>query len=313
MPDLAAADRQAPAALKKAFSMDKGTLSAAAAYGVWGFFPIYFKVLHAIPAFQMVAHRVVWSLLFLALVILLRKEMPSFRRAVTRHTLLIYLGAAALLAINWGTYIWAVNAGFVVESSLGYFINPLVNVLLGVVLLGERLRPLQWAPIGIAAAGVTYLTASYGALPWIALTLAVTFGLYGLVKKVAPLGSLYGLTLETAILFLPALGFLSQQEWRGAGAFGHVGWQINLLVALSGIITAIPLLLFASGARRVPMTILGLLQYIAPTVQFLIGVFLYHEPFTTARLVGFSIIWLALLIYSAESFMMRRRALVQGV
>jgi len=292
--------------------MNKGVLYGAAAYGLWGFFPIYFKILHAIPAFQMVAHRVVWSLLFLIVLVMARRELASFRSAVTRRTGLIYLGAALLLAVNWGIYIWAVDAGFVIEASLGYFINPLVNVLLGVVLLREKLRSWQLLPVGLATVGVIYLTVNYGGLPWIALALAITFGLYGLMKKVAPLGSLYGLTLETGILFLPALGYLLFEEGQGLGAFGHLGWGITLLVSLSGVITAIPLLLFASGARSIPLTILGLLQYIAPTLQFLIGVFLFGEPLTSSRLVGFSIIWSALLIFSVESFLERRRVIASG-
>ncbi len=288
--------------------MNKGIASAAGAYALWGFFPIYFKALHAAPADQIVAHRFAWSFLFLILLVILRRELPSLRASLNPRTVLIYLGAGILLAGNWGLYVWGVNAGHVVETSLGYFINPLVSVVLGVIFLRERLRTMQWVPVALAAAGVLYLTLSYGKLPWIALGLAFTFGFYGLVKKLAPLGSLHGLTLETSTLLLVALGYLVVAEVRGVGSFGHVAPLTSLLLALSGIITAIPLLLFATGARSVPLSTLGLLQYIAPTLQFLIGVFLYHESFTPDRMIGFSIIWLALILFSAESFLTARRS-----
>ena len=287
--------------------MNKGIASAAGAYALWGFFPIYFKALHAAPADQIVAHRFAWSFLFLIMLVTLRRELPALRASLNRRTLLIYLGAGVLLAANWGLYVWGVNSGHVVETSLGYFINPLVSVVLGVLFLRERLRPLQWVPVVLAAAGVLYLTLSFGKLPWIALGLAFSFGFYGLIKKLAPLGSLHGLTLETGSLFVVAVAYLLAAELRGTGSFGHVAPMTSLLIALSGIITAIPLLLFATGARRVPLSTLGLLQYIAPTVQFIIGVFLYHEPFTTGRLIGFSIIWLALIFFSVESFLAGRQ------
>jgi chloramphenicol-sensitive protein RarD len=199
-------------------------------------------------------------------------------------------------------YIYGVNAGQVVETSLGYFINPLLSVALGVVLLRERLRPLQWLPVLLAAIGVLYFTVQYGALPWIALALAFTFGLYGLMKKIAPLGAFHGLTLETAILLLPALAYLFYIEGQGQGSFGHAGVGITLLLAFVGVLTATPLLLFGSAARLIPLTMVGLLQYIAPTVQFLIGVLVYREPFNSTRLVGFSIIWIALIIFWFESW-----------
>lgn len=287
--------------------MNKGIASAAGAYALWGFFPIYFKALHAAPADQIVAHRFAWSFLFLILLVILRRELPALRASLNLRTFLIYLGAGILLAGNWGLYVWGVNAGHVVETSLGYFINPLISVVLGVIFLRERLRPMQWVPVALAAAGVLYLTIGYGKLPWIALGLALSFGFYGLVKKLAPLGSLHGLTLETGTLLLVALGYLVFAEVRGVGSFGHLAPPTSLLLALSGIITAIPLLLFATGARNVPLSTLGLLQYIAPTIQFIIGVFLYHEAFTPDRMIGFSIIWLALILFSAESFITARR------
>lgn len=288
--------------------MKKGIASAAGAYALWGFFPIYFRALQAVPADQIVAHRFAWSFLFLILLVAARREWPALRASLNLRTLLVYLGAAVLLAANWGLYVWGVNSGRIVETSLGYFINPLVSVVLGVFFLRERLRPMQWVPVGLAAAGVLFLTLHLGKLPWIALGLAFSFGLYGLVKKLAPLGSLQGLTLETGALFGVAVAYLLVSEARGVGSFGHSAAPTGLLLALSGIITAIPLLLFATGARNVPLSTLGLLQYIAPTLQFFIGVFLYHEAFTPERWIGFGVIWLALILFSAENFYARRRA-----
>lgn len=286
--------------------MNKGTLYAVVAYSLWGFFPIYFKALHAVPAFQIMTHRVVWSFLFLTVIIVLLKEFNTLKVSITPRILLIYLVAAILLAVNWLIYVWGVNAGYVVECSLGYFINPLVSVLLGVIFLGERLRRFQWIPIGLAFGGVFYLTISFGSLPWIALALAFTFGLYGLVKKIAPLPSLQGLTLETGIIFLPGLAYLLFQESTGGGAFGHLNPTTTLLLALSGIVTAVPLLLFATSAHLVPLSTLGLIQYIAPSLQFMIGVFIYGESFTQDRVIGFCIIWAALLIFSIESLLINR-------
>lgn len=287
----------------------KGILFGIGAYLSWGFFPLYFKAIQNVPALQIMFHRVVWSFVFLAVVIAFRKEWRELiGKATSRRVLIIYALAGALLAINWLVYIYGVNSGQVVETSLGYYINPLVSVALGVVVLRERLRPAQWAPIGLAAAGVLYLTLSYGTLPWIALALAFSFGLYGLAKKLSPFGSLHGLMLETAILLLPALGFLLYAEGQGTGAFGHAGWETSLLLALSGILTMLPLLMFASAARSIPLWMVGLLQYIAPTGQFLIGVLVYHEPFNTTRIIGFSVIWAALLIFTIEGFIARRRA-----
>jgi chloramphenicol-sensitive protein RarD len=287
--------------------MKKGVLFAAAAYAIWGFFPIYFKVLKAVPAFQIMTHRVVWCFLLMVLLVLFRREWHVIKAALTPRNLLIYLAAGVILSFNWFIYIWGVNAGFVVETSLGYFINPLINVLLGVIFLGERMRPAQWVSIGLAALGVTYLTIAYGSLPWIALSLAGSFGLYGLIKKVGPLDSLPGLVLETGSVFLPALGFLVLEELRGVGSFGHAGGVTTALLVFGGILTATPLLLFSGGIRRVPLTTMGLLQYISPTIQFFIGVFLYGEPFPQARVVGFGAIWIALIVYTIEGFRNRRK------
>ncbi len=289
--------------------MNKGVIYGAAAYGLWGFFPLYFKLLGSINSVQIVAHRVIWSLAFLAILLVLRREVAGLWASLTRRTVLTYLTAAVLLAINWLVFVYSVTAGHALEASLGYFINPLINVLLGSLFLGERPRPVQWVAIGLAAAGVAYMTFSLGAFPWIALTLATSFGLYGLVKKTAPLNSLYGLSLETMLLAPPALLYLAFAEVTGSGAFGHSDPLITLLIVLLGVGTAIPLLLFASAARRIPLTTMGILQYISPTLQFFSSVFLFGEAFTAERLVGFGAIWLALIIFTLESYISHRRSL----
>jgi chloramphenicol-sensitive protein RarD len=290
----------------------RGTLLAAGAYLMWGIFPVYFKAIQSVPPAQILGHRVVWSAILLVLVVALRNEWYCLRPALSNpKTLGVFSLAACLLAANWLTYVWAVNAGYVVEASLGYFINPLLSVLLGVIFLREKLRPAQWAPVGLAMAGVIFLTVSYGRLPWIALALAFSFGLYGLIKKLAPLEALYGLTLETIILLAPCLLYLLIMEAQGLGSFGHAGILTNTLLALSGMVTVLPLLLFATAARRIPLYLLGILQYIAPTGQFLLGALVYQEPFTTARLVGFGIIWLALILYTFEGVLTRRQLLAR--
>ena len=287
--------------------MNKGILYAAGAYIIWGLLPIYWKALDDVAAGQILAHRIVWSLLFVGGVLTVRHNWAWLRGAVARpRVLFTFAVSGSLLAINWFVYIWSVNAGFIVETSLGYFINPFVNVLLGFLVLKERLRPAQWLALSVALAGVLYLTFSYGAFPWIALTLAFSFGTYGFIRKTATLNSAEGLFLETAVLFLPAFGFLLLQDFRGAGAFAHNGPTSTLLLMGAGIVTSVPLLLFAAGARRITMTSLGLLQYIAPTLQFLIGVLIFHEEFGITRLIGFGLIWLALILYSAESVWQRR-------
>ena len=289
--------------------MNKGILYTAAAYLLWGMFPLYFKAIENVPAIQIVSHRIVWSLLFLVLVILALKQFGKFRAQLSPRIAGVYLIAGVLLSINWLTYVWSVNAGFVVEASLGYFINPLVSVLLGVIFLKEKMRPWQWVPFGIAAAGVIYLTLSRSSSLWVPLTLAFSFGLYGLMKKLTPLGSLYGLTVETAMVSLPALGFLVFMQVQGSGAFWHAGVKTTLLLAFTGVVTAVPLLLFSAGTRSIPLTMVGLLQYITPTMQFLLGVFVYGEPFTFERLIGFCIIWIALMIFTLEGFLARRKAI----
>jgi len=287
-----------------------GPLAAALAYVLWGIFPLYIKQVSQVPALEIVAHRSWWSVVFLFALLAATRRL-AWLRDLRRQPRMLALTAlsALLLTSNWLLYVWAVNADRILDASLGYFINPLVNVLLGVLFMGERLRPMQWAPVGLAAAGVIYLTASYGSLPWISLVLAFSFGLYGLVKKAAPLGALHGITLETGLLCLPALGYLLVVEGQGAGAFGHMGALETFMLAFSGVVTAIPLLLFAGSARRIPLSMMGIIQYISPTLQFLIGIWAFNEAFSGAKLVGFVIIWLALLLYSVEGLMERRRVM----
>lgn len=287
--------------------MRKGIWFALATYLLWGIFPVYWKLLKSVPAPQLLAHRIAWSFILMAIFILATRQYHTICRMVTWRVLVLYLGAALLIGVNWLVYVWAVNAGYIVETSLGYFINPILSVLLGVIILGERLRPMQWLPVGLAALGVAYLTYTYGSLPWIALTLAFTFAIYGLVKKIAPLNSLFGLTLETGILFLPALAFLVYSELSGNGDFLHRGLRTDLLLVGAGLVTTVPLLLFASAAQRIPLTLIGLLQYIAPTMQFLLGVLVYAEPFPLERAIGFGIVWAGLIIFWVENFLAQRR------
>ncbi|MCC6300439.1 MAG: EamA family transporter RarD [Anaerolineales bacterium] len=284
----------------------KGLIYGIAAYTMWGFFPLYWKLLQDVPAIELLAHRIGWSFLLLIAVIFITRQWSDFRSALNAQTSRIYSIAAILIGVNWLTYVWAVNAGFIVETSLGYFINPLLSVLMGVIFLRERLRSAQWIPIALAAIGVLYLTFAYGRLPWIALLLAFSFGFYGLTKKLAPLGSVFGLTLETGILFLPAVAYLGWVEADGSAAFLHLGATPDLLMIGAGVVTTIPLLLFATAAKQIPLSMIGILQYLAPTIQFLIGVLIYKEPFDQSRLIGFGIVWLALIVFWLENYFAKR-------
>ena len=289
--------------------MKKGVLFGIGAYTLWGFFPIYWKWLHAVSPLELIGHRVAWSFLMLLGFILITGQWVDFRAAFQPRILRLYLLASVLIGANWLVYVWAVNAGHIVETSLGYFINPLLSVLFSLLFLREKLRPLQWVPIGLAFLGVLYLTVEFGRLPWIALTLAFTFGFYGLVKKLAPLSSLMGLTLETGLLFIPAVVYVAYLEGTGSASFLHTGLLPDLLMIGAGLVTTIPLLMFASAAREIPLTMIGILQYLAPTIQFLIGVFLYKEPFDRARLMGFSMVWLALVFFWVENYLASKRPL----
>ena len=285
--------------------MRRGVWLGAAAYTIWGLFPLYWKQIEFVPAAQIIAHRIGWSFVTLLPVLAwstwrARRHEGQIGFFVSSASVAIYTVAALLIAVNWFTYVWAVNHDYVVETSLGYFITPLVNVLLGVAVLREGLRPWQWAAVALAAAGVIDLTVVYGTAPWISLALAASFGTYGLVKKQAPMPPLSGLTLETGVLFVPAVAFLLFVESRGTGAFGHAGSTPTLLMAGAGVVTTVPLLLFATAVRHVPLSVIGILQFIAPTIQFLLGVFVYREPFSRSQLVGFSLVWLALAVFAAE-------------
>jgi chloramphenicol-sensitive protein RarD len=272
------------------------------AYALWGLFPLYFPLLEPAGGLEIVAHRVVWSLVFVALLLTVLRSWARVRSVVAdRRALLILVGAAMAVSANWLIFVYGVNSGQVVETSLGYFINPLLSVLLGVVVLGERLRRPQWGAVAIAAAGVAVLTVDNGRPPWIALGLAVTFGLYGLLKKLVRVEAAPGLLLETAIAVVPAVAFLAVLHAHGEGTAGNAGTGHLLLLAGSGVLTAVPLLLFAGATSRIPLSTVGLLQYLTPSMQLAIGVFVYGEPMPTLRLVGFAIVWLALAVFTVDS------------
>jgi chloramphenicol-sensitive protein RarD len=288
--------------------MNRGVVYALLAYGIWGFFPLYWKQLGMVPAAQQMGHRVVWSFLLLLVVVRLRRQGAGLLVALREPRIRwIYLGSALLLGINWLTYLWAVNHDLIVEASLGYFINPLLNVVLGVVFLRERLRPWQWFAVGLATLGVLYLTFVYGALPWVALVVALAFGLYGLVRKTAPLGPVPGLTLEMGILFLPTLVFLIHADASGQGAFLHHGFVPDLYMIGAGVVTTVPLLFFIAAARSIPLSLMGILQYLTPTGQLLLGVLKYGESFNRERAIGFVCVWIALAIFAVEGLVVRRR------
>jgi chloramphenicol-sensitive protein RarD len=290
--------------------MNKGLLYGAVAYAIWGLLPLYWKALHGVSALEILAHRIVWALAVAVLLVALRRSGWGWLRTAARSPRVVgaFALSAVLLSVNWGIYIWAVNAGHVVETSLGYFINPLANVLLGVLFLRERLRLGQALAVLTALAGVLYLTLQHGSPPWIALALASSFALYGLLRKTAALGSLEGLTLETLLMTGPALAYIAWAELSGAGAFLYGGPLTSLLLVGAGAVTAVPLLLFAAGARRVTLTTMGILQYIAPTLQFALGVTVFGEPLTSARLIGFGLVWAALVIYTLDGTIRGGRA-----
>ena len=286
---------------------NKGILYGIGAYIIWGFFPVFFKALQTVPPLQIVAHRISGAFIFLLIVIFVRQRGAQFFKYFAQpKTLLLYSLPAILLAVNWLTYVWGVNSGYVVETSLGYFINPLVNVLLGVVLLREKLRLPQWVSVGVATIGVAFLTILAGGLPWIALMLAFTMGFYGLLVKIGPLRALDSLSLETGILFIPSLVYLFFVNYQAAEPVWGQEPSVLVLIGLAGIVTATPLLLFSAAVRMIPLSTIGLLQYIAPTIQFLLGVYVYKEAFSAANLIGFSLIWIALIIYSFDSVRFQR-------
>ena len=288
--------------------MSSGVLAAAVAYCLWGLFPLYIKQIAAVPPLEIVAHRSVWCLVFMLALLAALKRFAWLREALRQpRTLAAFAASALLLSANWLVYVWAVNNDRVLDASLGYFINPLVNVMLGYLVLQERPRAGQWAAVALAAAGVLWLTLGAGQLPWVALVLAASFGLYGLLRKTAPLGAIEGLTLETLVLAPLTLTLMAWFVFSGEGRFTQGSAAQDAWLLLAGPFTAVPLLLFAYGARRVTLATLGLLQYLGPSIQFLLGVYVYHEPFDPVRLAGFGLIWAALVVYSGESLWRLRR------
>jgi chloramphenicol-sensitive protein RarD len=278
-----------------------GVVSGLTAYAMWGLFPLYFPLLEPAGGVEIVAHRILWSLVFLAILLTVARRWSHVRAAIADlRTVLILAGAAVLVAANWLVFVYGVNSGHVVETSLGYFINPLVSVLLGVVVFAERLRPLQWAAVAVAAVSVVVLTVDYGRPPWIALSLALTFGLYGAMKKVVKVEAAPGLFVETALVAVPAAVVLGALHADGSGTFGAAGAGHALLLVSSGVATAIPLLLFAAAARRIPLSTVGMLQYLTPLMQLAIGVFVYDEPMPPVRLAGFAIVWVALALLTVD-------------
>lgn len=281
--------------------MNPGILYALCAYVIWGMFPIYFKSLQEIPPLEVLMYRMVWALTFLAIVLSVRRQWAWLWPVLKRPKVLAgFTASALLLSSNWFLYIWAVNQDRVVDASLGYFMTPLVNVLLGSVILKERLRALQWMAVGMAALGVLWLTWQSGHPPWVSLMLGITFGMYGLLRKTAALGTLEGLSLETMLLFPLAVISLLFMTSQGAHGFADASTTTKWLMIASGPITAIPLLMFAAAARLVPLSTMGLMQYITPSLQLMAGIWLYHEPFGGARLIGFAAIWIALTLYTID-------------
>lgn len=285
-----------------------GYLYGIGAYALWGFFPLYMRLLRPADPLEILAHRIVWSVVFVALVLAAMRNRSFLRALLRRPRALAALGvAAALVALNWGTYIYGVNSERVVETSLGYFVNPLVVVLLGVFVLRERLRPAQWAALGVGGAAVVVLTVDYGRPPYLALVLSFTFAGYGLVKKRLGLPAAEGLFVESAVLALPALVYLAWLGGTGGAAFGAVSAGHTALLVSAGAATAIPLLMFAGAANRLPFTSLGMLQYLAPILQLGCGVIIFREPMPPARLAGFALVWLALAVFTVDAVRAARR------
>jgi len=289
-------------AQEDAAQVQRGVAITATAFVIWGLFPLYWHLLRAVPSPQIIAHRIIWSTVLVVGWLVWTSRLGWWRQIAQRRGALKLLAASsASIGINWGVYIWAVNAGHVVESSLGYFINPLVSVLLGVIVLKERLRATQWLAVAFAAAGVLWLTFQAGAPPWIALALALSFGSYGLLRKIVAVDAVAGLGVESLYLFLPALGFaLWSEGGHGGGFLGGWGWRDDALLVFGGVVTAVPLIAFAYGVRRIPLSLVGILQYVTPTLQLLLGVWFFHEPFGGVRAVGFAAIWIGLLLFVGE-------------
>jgi chloramphenicol-sensitive protein RarD len=282
--------------------MNRGYLAAFAAYFFWGLSPLYWKVVASVPAIEIVSLRIIWAIPFLMLLLFIRKDfsvLKTFWRAPWKYK--AYLLTPFLLATNWLVWIWSVNNGYVVDASLGYFINPLINVVMGVLLLHEHLRRVQWISLLLALIGVLYLTLNYGQFPWIALTLACTFALYGFIRKTAALGAVNGLTVEISVLLIPSILLLLYLNNIEILTLPSQSPEMHMWLSLAGAVTVFPLSIFAYGARKIPYSTLGFIQYIAPTLQFLLGVYLFREEFSVDKMIGFSFIWLALILYSFEN------------
>ncbi|MBV2355060.1 EamA family transporter RarD [Streptomyces sp. J2-1] len=291
-----------------------GLLNGFAAYGMWGLVPLFWPLLKPAGALEILAHRMVWSLAFVGVALLFTRHWAWAGELLRQpKRLALVTLAAAVITVNWGVYIWSVNSGHVVEASLGYFINPLVTIAMGVLLLKERLRPVQWAAVGVGFLAVVVLTIGYGRPPWISLVLAFSFATYGLVKKKVGLGGIESLTAETAIQFVPALGYLLWLSAHGTSTFAAEGAGHAALLAATGLVTAIPLVCFGAAAIRVPLSTLGLLQYLAPVFQFVLGILYFHESMPAERWAGFALVWLALILLTWEALRSARRARVAAM
>ncbi len=285
-----------------------GGLCALGAFGTWGFLPVYFKYMQEVSPLEILAHRIVWSTLLVGVMLRILGRWPEIIAILENKRLLMWLCLSSiLLSCNWMLFIWAVTNGFMLEGSLGYYINPLVNVLLGVVLLGERLSKAQWLAVALSLGGVTVLAVGLGAFPWIAVSLALLFGFYGYVRKTAPVGAATGLFVETLVVLIPAILYLLFIAWQGTGAMGTVSLGYDFLLVFAGIVTAAPLIMFTAAARRLRYATVGFFQYLAPTLQFLLAVGVYGEAFTDTHKITFALIWTALAIYSIDTFMGRRK------
>lgn len=279
-----------------------GIFYGAAAFIIWGFMPLYWNLVKEVPSDELLAHRIVWALVFMAIFLAATKKFSALKSSFSsRKTILLVFLGALVNCINWLVYIWAVNHGHVLEASMGYFINPLVAILLGVVVLKEKLHALQIVALALAAIGVLISVFAYGTIPWISLILAVSFALYGLIKKVVPLESSVSLTIETAMMAPFALGYILFKQFSGTGSLGKINQPITLLLLCSGIATAIPLLLFAKSAKRVNLSVVGLLQYISPTISFLLGIFAFHEQFVGTDFVSYSFVWVAIILFTLSN------------
>ncbi len=293
---------------------NRGLSAALGAFAIWGLLPIYWRTVSEAIPIEILSHRIIWSTVVTLLILIFWGKATQLITVLKdRNVVLRFMLTSLLLSVNWLTYIWAVNSNYIIESSLGYYINPLVNVLLGVVFLQERLRKLQWIALFFAFLGICYLTFGYGQFPWIALMLAVTFGLYGLLRKTAPLPSLEGLFLETAILFIPALTVLLYLTSQGQSDFIHQTINGRMLLIATGIVTSLPLLLFGYAAQKIQLSTLGVVQYLAPSIQLSIGIFVYGESFSKQQMIGFSLVWAGLLIYATEGITIRIRRSRRGL